>query len=329
MLAVRVAAVEPAHVPPLDKVSETIRAKLLDERSAEAARQAGEAALAADKANPAASPEGFAGAVTVSRQDPGGLPRAVLDAIMRQPAARCPPTWACRRAPTTVARLEKVEPGKVEQAERESLASQLSGAYGQAENEAVVRMLREQYKVQVLPASADAIRASSPPRRADPWLSSGRSAGHVIEQLGLGILVGMDAVSLEHGPVRRNAFHQEGTSRAFRRHRGEQLREALRVVAPVVGRDLHAHDDHVGVGLARGLGHVAQVLLGHGQGQAAQRRSSPAPAPPRPARAGAARRQAGDAAAGGVAADAGVDYLVLGVLLRNPLGQQRRSRCRA
>ena len=32
MLAVRVAAVEPAHVPPLDKVSETIRAKLLDER---------------------------------------------------------------------------------------------------------------------------------------------------------------------------------------------------------------------------------------------------------------------------------------------------------
>ena len=30
------------------------------------------------------------------------------------------------------------------------------------------RVLREQYKVQVLPASADAIRASSPPRRADP-----------------------------------------------------------------------------------------------------------------------------------------------------------------
>ena len=169
MLAVRVAAVEPAHVPPLDKVSETIRAKLLDERSAEAARQAGEAALAADKANPAASPEGFAGAVTVSRQDPGGLPRAVLDAIMRQPAAPLPAYVGVQAgADYTVARLEKVEPGKVEQAERESLASQLSGAYGQAENEAVVRMLREQYKVQVLPASADAIRASSPPRRADP-----------------------------------------------------------------------------------------------------------------------------------------------------------------
>ena len=169
MLAVRVAAVEPAHVPPLDKVSETIRAKLLDERSAEAARQAGEAALAADKANPAASPEGFAGAVTVSRQDPGGLPRAVLDAIMRQPAATLPAYVGVQAgADYTVARLEKVEPGKVEQAERESLASQLSGAYGQAENEAVVRMLREQYKVQVLPASADAIRASSPPRRADP-----------------------------------------------------------------------------------------------------------------------------------------------------------------
>ena len=110
MLAVRVAAVEPAHVPPLDKVSETIRAKLLDERSAEAARQAGEAALAADKANPAASPEGFAGAVTVSRQDPGGLPRAVLDAIMRQPAAPLPAYVGVQAgADYTVARLEKVE----------------------------------------------------------------------------------------------------------------------------------------------------------------------------------------------------------------------------
>ncbi|MCC3263876.1 hypothetical protein LLE87_37520, partial [Paenibacillus polymyxa] len=52
MLAVRVAAVEPAHVPPLDKVSVVIRATLLDERSAEAAKKAGEAALAANKANP-------------------------------------------------------------------------------------------------------------------------------------------------------------------------------------------------------------------------------------------------------------------------------------
>ena len=129
MLAVRVAAVEPAHVPPLDKVSETIRAKLLDERSAEAARQAGEAALAADKANPAASPEGFAGAVTVSRQDPGGLPRAVLDAIMRQPAAPLP-AYVGVQAGADGGSPEKVEPGKVEQAERESLASQLSGAYG-------------------------------------------------------------------------------------------------------------------------------------------------------------------------------------------------------
>lgn len=163
MLAVRVAAVEPAHVPPLDKVSETIRAKLLDERSAEAAKQAGEAALAADKANPAASPAGFAGVVIVSRQDPGGLPRAVLDAIMRQPAGALPAYVGVQAgADYTVARLEKVEAGKVEQAERESLAGQLAGAYGQAESEAVLRMLREQYKVQLLPASADAIKGEQP-----------------------------------------------------------------------------------------------------------------------------------------------------------------------
>ena len=154
--------------------------------------------------------------MTVSRQDPGGLPRAVLDAIMRQPAATLPAYVGVQAgADYTVARLEKVEPGKVEQAERESLASQLSGAYGQAENEAVVRMLREQYKVQVLPASADAIRASSPPRRLTPVEQWPQRRPHVIEQLGLGILVGMDAVSLEHGPVRRNAFHQEGDEPGF------------------------------------------------------------------------------------------------------------------
>ena len=167
MLAVRVAAVEPAHVPALDKVSDSIRAKLLDERSAEAAKKAGEAALAADQANPAAAPEGFGGPLVVSRQDPKNLPRQVLDAVMRLPAAKLPAyTGVQSGADYTLVRLEKVEAGTVEAADKERLAQQLAGAWGQAENEALVRMLREEYKVQVLPAAADAIRGGDASQQA-------------------------------------------------------------------------------------------------------------------------------------------------------------------
>ena len=107
--------------------------------------------------------------MTVSRQDPGGLPRAVLDAIMRQPAALLPAYVGVQAgADYTVARLEKVEPGKVEQAERESLASQLSGAYGQAENEAVVRSAARAVQGAGAAGFGRRHQASSPPRRADP-----------------------------------------------------------------------------------------------------------------------------------------------------------------
>ncbi|CUI98406.1 SurA N-terminal domain-containing protein [Achromobacter xylosoxidans] len=167
MLAVRVAAVQPAHVPPLDKVSDSIRAKLLDERSAEAAKKAGEAALAADQANPAAAPEGFGGPLVVSRQDPKNLPRSVLDAVMRLPATKLPAyTGVQSGADYTLVRLEKVEAGTVEAADKERLAQQLAGAWGQAENEALVRMLREEYKVQVLPAAAEAIRGGDASQQA-------------------------------------------------------------------------------------------------------------------------------------------------------------------
>ncbi|MDQ6217580.1 peptidylprolyl isomerase, partial [Achromobacter insolitus] len=62
----------------------------------------------------------------------------------------------------TLARLEKVEAGTVDPADKERLAQQLSGAWGQAENEAMLRMLREEYKVQVLPAAAAVIRGDQP-----------------------------------------------------------------------------------------------------------------------------------------------------------------------
>src|SRR3546814_5947988 len=86
MLAVRVSQMQPEHVPPLEKVSDTIRERLLDERAAEAASKAAAAALEGWKADPATLPEGFGAPSVVSRQQPQQLSQAVLNAAMRLPA---------------------------------------------------------------------------------------------------------------------------------------------------------------------------------------------------------------------------------------------------
>src|SRR5690606_11810434 len=133
MLAVRVSESKPEHVPPLEKVSELIRDRLVDERAAEAARQAATAALEGWKADPAAVPEGFSEATVVSRQQPGQLSQSVLEAAMRLPAQPLPAyTGVADGDDYVVVRLDKIEPGTADAAARDMLARQLGAAWGQA-----------------------------------------------------------------------------------------------------------------------------------------------------------------------------------------------------
>ena len=162
MVAVRVAQVTPSQIPPLDKVRDDIRARLTDERAAAAAKEAGEAALKAAQAAPQAVPEGFGESMTVSRQAPLNLPRSVLDLVMRQPAGSLPAYGgASVGVDFVVVRVEKIEPGTAPEQDRDMLARQLSGAWGEAEDQAVLKMLRESYKVQTLPAASDAIKGEA------------------------------------------------------------------------------------------------------------------------------------------------------------------------
>jgi peptidyl-prolyl cis-trans isomerase D len=152
MVVVRVAAMTPAHVPPLDKVKDEVHARLLDERAADAAAKAGEQALETLRKDAAASTQGFGGPVDVSRQNPQTLSRPVLDAVMRAPATRLPAYAGTRDGNDyVVARIESVQPGKSDPAELTSLNQQLSNAWGQAEDDAVLKMLRSQYKVEIAP----------------------------------------------------------------------------------------------------------------------------------------------------------------------------------
>ncbi|CAP42562.1 SurA N-terminal domain-containing protein [Bordetella petrii] len=159
MLAVRVAQVQPEHVPPLDKVSANIRERLLDERAAEAARKAGTAALDGWKADPATLPEGFGASAVVSRQQPGQLSQDVLNAAMRLPAEPLPAYAGVNDGNDyVVVRLDKVEAGASEASARDLLARQLGAAWGQAEDAAVLKVLREQYQVKILPEAASALQ---------------------------------------------------------------------------------------------------------------------------------------------------------------------------
>lgn len=155
MVAIRVKDATPAHVPPLADVQDSIRERLTVQRATEAARAAGEAALKdLQAAAPATTaPEGFGPTLTVSRQQSQGLSRALVDAIMRMTPTQDKTAYAGVESGSdyVVVRLERVEAGNVTQEERDLLGTQLSSAWGQAEEDAVVRVLRQQYDVKVLP----------------------------------------------------------------------------------------------------------------------------------------------------------------------------------
>lgn len=167
LLVVRVAEVQPQHVSPLEKVTESIRARLTDERAAEAARKAGDEALKTWAADPASLPEGFGASIVVTREQPQQLSAPILQATMRLPSQPVPAyTGVADGNDYVVVRLDKVEAGQVEAAGAELLDRQLNAAWGDAEAAAILKMLRKQYQVQILPAAAEAIQGADNPESA-------------------------------------------------------------------------------------------------------------------------------------------------------------------
>jgi len=167
MMALRVGAVQPAHVPPLDQVRDALRERLIGERAAEAARKAGADLLASLRKSPADSlPEGFGEPRTVARQQPGDMPRGELDAVMRAPASSLPAYAGVEQDQDyVIARIEKIEPADAPDPQAlQQLDAQLANAWGQAEEQAVMQMLRQRYDVKILPEAARAIKGEDEPQ---------------------------------------------------------------------------------------------------------------------------------------------------------------------
>lgn len=149
---------------------------------------------------------------------------------------------------------------------------------------------------------------------------------YVLGQPVLRLFIGVDAVALELSWIGCDAFKQKWHERRLMllRQLREKVFELFCVMPAIVGWNLHANQQDTRTRLLRQFYHRGQIALSHAQRQAAQgivaaqfdndngRRQ--------PLQHGG---KAAQAAAGGVAADAGIIYLVAALLCIEFLGHNR------
>jgi peptidyl-prolyl cis-trans isomerase D len=159
MVVIRMKSITPAHVQPMDNVTALIRQKLTAERALAAADKAGKDALASyEKADAAKVPEGFDKPVAISRANTQGLNKQVLDSAFSASAAKLPAYVGISASQGyIIVRVEQAQPGKVDDPALAGLPTQLDQMWGQAEQQAVLKALRDVVKVKVLPDAQKAL----------------------------------------------------------------------------------------------------------------------------------------------------------------------------
>ncbi|HXD07743.1 MAG TPA: SurA N-terminal domain-containing protein [Burkholderiaceae bacterium] len=148
LVAGRVTQYTPAHRLSFAEVKDKVRAQVVAEQSAALARKEGESKLAAWKQG--AATEALPPAVVVSRVDVKGLPRELLEAIMKAPANQLP-TWVgvdLHAQGYAVVKLEKVLPRDPAMGDLARLQSQYAQVWGSAQANAYYDALKARYKAQ-------------------------------------------------------------------------------------------------------------------------------------------------------------------------------------
>lgn len=159
MMVVRVAEVKPAHVPELADVTDYIREQLKAEKALAAAEKAGAEALAAfQKQAPDQVPEKFGSPLDISRIDPKGVAKPVADAAFAASTASLP-HYVGIRGPQgyVVVRIESAKAGEANNPMLATLPNELNQAWGRAEEQAVLKEMRVQAQVKMLPEAAQAL----------------------------------------------------------------------------------------------------------------------------------------------------------------------------
>ena len=162
LVSARVVQHNPARVPPLADVKDKVRAQLVQKLASAEARKAGEARLAALKANPA-DVAGLDAAVTVSRAKPEKLTRAQLEAVLGADAAKLPAVVgvAAEDGGYVVVRINQLQPRDATVIDDKRASQQYAGAWARAEGQAYLAALKSQYKA-VIKVASPASAASAP-----------------------------------------------------------------------------------------------------------------------------------------------------------------------
>lgn len=162
LVSARIVQHNPARVPPLADVKVKVRDQLVRKLATEQAKKAGEARLAALKANPADT-AGLEAAVSVSRAKPQNLTRGQLEAVLGADAAKLPAVVgvAAEDGGYVVVRINQLQPRDAAIIDDKRAAQQYSGAWARAEGQAYLAALKSQYKA-AIKVEAPASAASAP-----------------------------------------------------------------------------------------------------------------------------------------------------------------------
>lgn len=162
LVSARVVQHTPARVLPLAEVKDQVRQRVAIEQASELARKAGAERLKALQQNPAQA-EGLGDLLTVSRRDPAGLPREVVESVLKASPSPLPSVFGVDlgQAGYTVVRLAKVEPPTFQPAEAESARASYAQAFAAAEAQAYLEALKRRYKVEVKAPAAAAADATA------------------------------------------------------------------------------------------------------------------------------------------------------------------------
>ena len=161
LASARVVQHTPSHTLPLDQVKAKVRERVVAEQAAAAARKEGEARLSAARAEPS---KPLPQTAVVSRSAPQGLPRPVIDAVLRADVGKLPATLGVDLGDQgyIVARVTQVLPREAAPGGDDSLRSQYAQAFAAAETDAYLDALKKRYKVDVKQdVVAQAARAAS------------------------------------------------------------------------------------------------------------------------------------------------------------------------
>lgn len=162
LVSARVTQHNPARMPQLADVKDKVRDQLVKKLAVEQAKKAGEARLAALKANPADT-AGLEAAVPVSRAKPQGLSRAQLEAVLSADATKLPTVVGVPAddGSYVIARINQLQPRDATVIDDKRAVQQYAGAWARAEAQAYLAALKSQYKA-VIKVAPPASAASAP-----------------------------------------------------------------------------------------------------------------------------------------------------------------------